>query len=96
MELEIIDNDKLAEITGLLKTHIPNWAETMSKDISKDLEWKKEVKKNCNITNVYNLAQGKVDSQFRRRIFSKCAAKLLLDASQKTKEVSANLDVVLS
>lgn len=96
MEVETINDDKLAEITNLLKTHIPNWAELMSRDMSADTEWKKAIKKECNTTNVYNIGCGKVESQFRRRIYAKCGAKLLLSVVKNARAVSNNLEEALS
>lgn len=95
MEFDIITDEKLEDISNLLKTHAANWATSLASKISTSKPWKNSYSKDCSTQTVYNLSTGRIKSQFKRRIFAKCAAELLMAEAQTSVVVSDVVDSII-
>lgn len=88
MAFETISNRDLADISENLSGKYPHWLDLVAEGISKEKDWKNYSNKKCTKENARHISVGTINSQFHRRLFMKCAAKILIDAAQESKEIS--------
>ncbi len=92
MAYEIISNEHLTEISNKLAQLYPHWLELVAEYISKEKDWKNYSNVPCSKENARHISMGTIKSQFHRRLFMKCGAKMLVDAAQESKEITDLLE----
>lgn len=94
MAYETIEIKDLEDVTEKISKEYPHWLRVVARGISNEKEWKSYSVKKCSPENVRHIASGMIISQFHRRLYMKVIAKLLLDISQRKKDIEETLEQV--